>query len=805
MDQITLREMPVQKKLYAEKDKEWRENCVDAVVSICNAFGRSRRSSNKQKRRNYNLFNNKIDRADFDYVLNPFNLSKEAIKEFQFPATLQPYDIVSNYFQLLMGEEMKRPFNPLIVAINEDAISEKQKEKKDIILKELESILTDAIQNQQQPEPEQLKKYKNYSPKAMRESIAEKLLNHYCRKDHLPEMWNAHFKDVLLAGEEIADVSQVADEPRVRRVNPMEIYFLLLNNSDKVDDAERIYERNRLTVSEIIDEFYEYLTPDQIDDLESYSQGNTTNYSYGPFLFNIAEVESIYSFEDDYGERGIPVHRVRWQSKKKVGSLHFLDENGLEQEQLVDETFKINKQDKSQWIEWFWINEYWEGTRIGQDMYLNIRPRKQQFRSIDNISKCKSGYVGTVYSCTNSQSVSLMDRLVPWIYLYLIIWYRTELAMAKNIGRLGLIDISLIPDDMEPEKWMYYAQAMGFGFVNPFNESNKVRGITGANLSTQNKELDLSQAAYIKNHIDLLTFIEQKIQDTSGITRQRLGEISSSELVGNTERAVTQSSHITEPYFTPHEYFKLRICEALIEVAKDCLEERKKGFQYITDDVDTVLFEVDGNDFNNADYGVFVSNISRDQQTLETLKQLLQAALQNDKVELSQVVDVLNTNSISDIKNKLIDAEEDRQEMIQQQQQAEQKHQQELQQQQIDFQNQELDRQSDEKQLDRENEIQIALIKSEGAAELKAGDSGVAELEGRAKIDLEQSKLEHQRMVDKRKFSLEKMKIDAENLRSQQELDKQHKHEKQVQNKELENKVKLERIKAKARPKKTGK
>ncbi len=797
MDQITLREFPVQKKLYSEKDKEWRENCVDAVISVCNAFGRSRRSSNKQKRRNYNLFNNKIDRADFDYVLNPFNLSKEAIKEFQFPATLQPYDIISNYFQLLMGEEMKRPFNPLVVAVNESAISEKQTQKKDMIMKGLEELLSHTVQTGEQVQPEQLKKYRNYSPKAIRESVAEKLLNHYMRKEHLTEMWNAHFKDVLLGGEEIADVSQVADEPRVRRVNPMEIYFLLLNNSDKVDEAEKIYERNRLTVSEIIDEFYEYLTPDQIDDLESYSQGNTTNYTYGPFLFNIAEVESIYTFEDDYGERGIPVHRTRWQSKKKVGSWHYIDENGAPQEELVDETFKVNKKDKSQWVEWFWINEYWEGTRIGQD----IRPRKQQFRSIDNISKNKSGYVGTVYSCTNSQSVSLMDRLVPWIYLYLIIWYRTELAMAKNIGKLGLIDVSLIPDDMEPEKWMYFAQAMGFGFINPYNESNKLRGIQGGNMADRNKELDLSQAAYIKNHIDLLTFIEQKIQDTSGITRQRLGEITSSELVGNTERAVTQSSHITEPYFTPHEYFKVRCCEALVEVAKDCLEERKKAFQYITDDVDTVLFEVDGDDFNNADYGVFVSNISRDQQTLETLKQLLQAALQNDKVELSQVVDVLNTNSISDIKRKLIDAEEDRQEMLVQQQKMEQEHQQEMQNQMIQSQAEALDRESEEKQLDRENQIQLAIIKAEGSAEFNTGDAGVDTLETEAKIALEKSKLEHQKMVDKRKLDLEQLKINAENLRSKQELDKQHTHEKQIQAKDHENKLKVERVKAKNKPK----
>lgn len=800
MEDINLSQFPIQKKLYKDKDETWQRECVDGVIALCNAYGRSRRSSNKQKRRNYNLFNNKIDKADFDYVLNPFNLSKETIKEFQFPATLQPYDIISQYFQLLMGEEMKRVFNPVVIAINQDAISKKQDQKKAEIFKALEGILVDTMNGDPNQVPEQLKKYKNYSPKDMRESVAEKLLNHFSRKEHLPELFNFCFKDVLIAGEEIVRVDQVADEPKPIRVNPLEIYFLLPNNSDKIDEAEKIYERNRMSASEIVDELYEYLTPDQVADLESYTQGNTTNYTYAPFMFNISEVESIYNFEDDYGERGIPVHRVRWKSKKKVGALHTLDENGEDQETLVDETYKVNKQDKTQWIEWFWINEYWEGIRIGVDMYLNIRPRKQQFRSIDNFSTCKSGYIGTVYSSTNSQSVSLMDRLVPWIYLYLIIWYRTELAMAKNIGKLGLIDISLIPDEWEPEKWMYYTQAMGFGFVNSYNESNKMHAGT-MNNSTQNRELNLEQGAYIKNHIELLAFIEERIQNTSGITRQRLGSIQTSELVGNTERAVTQSSHITEPYFAPHEYFKIRVCEAMIEIAKDCLQDKKSNFQYITDDLAAVLFEVDGDEFSNADYGIFISNAVKDEESLETLKQLLQAALQNDKIELSSVVDVLNTRSLSDLKHKLIDAEEDRNEQIQQQAQAQQQHEKQLQDQQTQLEQEKMDRESEEKQLDRENQIEIATIKSEGAAELKSGDEGVSTLEATEKIALEKSKLAHQKMIDQRKLDLENKKIDAENTRSKQELDKQHSHEKNLQKNELETKIKVERIKGKNKPK----
>ncbi len=799
MHNVDFTTFPRQKIPYSEKTQLWREQCVDSVISLCNAFGRSRRTDNRIKRRNYNLYNNKIDKRDFDYVVNPFNLSKESMKEFQFPATLQPYDIISQYFNLLMGEEMKRPFKPVIRAVNESVLSEKQKQKKDEIMQSIQEIFA----NPDGSPPDLLLKYQNYTPKDIRESVAEKLYTYYTSRNNLPELFNNCFKDALCVGEEMADVSQIDDMPKVRRVNPMEIYFLLPNNSDKIDEAEKIYERNRLSVSEILDEFYEYLTPEQIADLEDYNQGNTTNYTYGPFMFNITEVDSIYAFEDDYGERGIPVHRTRWKSKKKVGSLHYIDENGEEQETLVDETFKLDKNvDKRiMWLEWFWINEYWEGIRIGEDMYIRIQPRKQQFRSIDNLSTCKSGYVGTVYSATNSQSVSLMDRLVPWVYLYLIIWYRTELAMAKNIGKIALIDSSLIPDTWEPEKWMYYAQAMGFGFINSYNESNKLFGINGMNQSTQNKALDLETGNYIQQHIAMLQFIETKIQDTSGITRQRLGEISSSELVGNTERAVTQSSHVTEPLFYPHEMFKIRVCEAMIDVAKDCLQGKNKVFQYITDDIDTVLFAVDGDEFSLADYGVFISSAAKDQLVLETMKQLMQAALQNDKIQLSSVIDVLNSNSPTDIKHKLIDAEAEMQKQQQEIAQQEQQTQMVSEQERLKFEYEKLDREDENKQLDRENDIRIAELKAIGMDSPTTDNSDT--IIEQSKLALEQVKLAHQQSVDNKKLSLEQKKIEAENKRTDveaKENEKDRQHAKQLEKIKGDNAVRAQKAKPKPKP-----
>lgn len=805
-DSNTLAYMPPQKLPYSEKDEQWIENCVDGVISVCYAYGLTRRSSTQNKLRNYKAFNNKIDKGDIDRTLHPYGV-KGGPDANTFPASLQPYDILSQYFHLLLGEESKRIFNPIVVAINDEAVSEKQSMKQKEIIAVLESILVDESQDPESPEIQKLlQKYKNHTPKMMIEQVATYLLNYHYRDQNLDIIFNDCFKDVLLAAEEIINVEKVGDNVKVRRVNPVETFFQINNNSNYLDDAEKIYERNFMTVSEIVDEFYEYLTPDQIDWLESYGQGANGIFGYGDVPLVIPEVESLFTFDNANTLRGIPVHRVKWKSKKKQGLWRFADpETGEMQETIVDESFKAPKGTK---VKWFWISEYWQSVRIGQDIYLHklSGPCKNQFRRSSNLSECKSGYIGTIYSATNSQGVSLMDRLIPWYYLYLIIWYRTELAIAKNLGNLAILDTSLCPDGWEIEKWLYYAQAMGIVFVNSFGEAAKEAG-QSFNQSQQMRKLDVETGNYIQGHIQLLQFIEDRIQNTSGITRQRLGNISTSELVGNTERATVQSSHITEPYFYPHEFFKKRVCEAIIEVSKECLAGKSKALQFVTDDLAQIIFDLDGNAFANADYGVFVSNSTKDEKNLDLYKNLLQAAVQSEKVDLSSVVKTLNSYSMSEIEGKLLEGEEEKQRQLAEQQK--QQNQAIAEQQRIlqETEREKLDREDINKQLDRENQIQIAEIKALGNDAMSTEGSDSKIITESAKIALEQSKLEHQKRMEEAKLNLERKKVDAENTRTQMEkehFNKQQKHEKELQSKEALHKERLERIKArnKLKPKK---
>ena len=798
--------LPTQKLSYRQKttgywgstNRPWGELCVDNCIKGVHVNQNWRRTNYKTKQRNYNLFNNRINESDFEYVTKPFEiLDKNGRRlDLKFPATLQPYDIISPYFRLLFGEEAKRFFSPVIRVVNEQAISEKEKMEKEVLMNAVTEILAASMDPNSQETPEEILKYQTSSIQDIREEQANNLIEYYKRYLNLDQVFQQGWKDFLIAGEEIYRIEEVAGEPKITRVNPTEIFFLLPNNSNIIDNADVIVEHNRMSLSQIIDEYYEFLTPSQIDELEAmYPSTGAPFTEYAPLadvMDNLPVVDSIHSLSN-YNGTGLDVYRVRWKSFKKVGSFHYFDENGEEQEISVDETFKKDPNDAQSWVEWFWVNEYWEGTRIGNHLYLNIRPLKFRFSKGNNLSKCNSGYVGTLCDADNSMTTSLMDRAYPWVVTYLIMWYRTELLMAANQGQIAMIDVSLIPDGWDISQWMYYATAMKFGFINSYNEGVKGERKGQFNQSNQNKTLDLEVGNSIQHHIELLRFLEEKLRDTLGITPQRLGAIAQDELVGNTERAVVQSSHITEGYFYTHNYTKIRVLEHLLEVAKEGLAGKSKTIQYVTDDVQTMLATIDGDMLSSADYGIFISNSAKDQEALADIKKLLQAALQNDKIQMSQVVDVYNSQSIAVLKRAFRDAEMQMAKQAQANEEAQRAHEKELHDSQIEMQDRLFAHEDMNKQLDRENKIEVEQIKSfMGQTDQDINDNQIPDQVEVAKLALERSRLEFERMQSGKDSAKEDKKIalEREKLRVQERM----------KDKDNATKIKVAKLKPKPKP-----
>jgi hypothetical protein len=819
-----LGDLPRQRLSRSQKGKKWGQTCIDELEKITYGdINYNGRSSRYKKQINYDLFNGRLDQNDFQYILNPFGFN-----ESEFPATMQHYDIISPKIQLLMGEEIKRPFNFKVVSHDPDAISQLEEKKKEMLMDYLYTILVPAEDQAQQAQaqqeleandpdaaamakpktPAQIEKYINYDYQDIREITAQNILEYLTRKDDLELKFNAGFKDALISGEEIYWVGEVSGNPTVRLCNPLDIRVILDPDSPWIEDSQAVIEERWLTLSTVLDEFYQFLTPTEIDKLEKGTDGDNTkmegnglNYPYSEFnIVNYQRLDTVGSGVYDpglirsYRRNGmIRVLQVEWKSMRKIGIISYTDESGVPQEDIVDEIFEIPEYAEVKGgihyfdgveLKWYWISEYWEGTKIGEAIFVNVKPKINQRRDLENPSDVKSGYVGYIYNERNSESISLIDRMKPFQYLYNIIYYRTELAIAKSKGKVALMDIAQIPssEGWDVSKWMYYLEAVGVMFINSREEGNRSQQAAPFN---QFQSIDLSMGNYINTHVQLLDQIKTELGELSGVSRQRQGQVQTNELVGNTERAVVQSSHITEFWFYSHNECKKKVLTALIDVAKMSYKDGKK-IQYVSDDMARTFLNIEPEDFTNSSYGVFVSNSSKDDRALESLKQLAQAALQAGVVTFTDVASILQSESITKVKKMLENSQAEMEQKQQQAQQSEQQAQQQVQQMEVEKEMVKEDREDGRAQLDSDTKIKVATINAE-ARMIDADDNNDGY------VDRRESESASERLKDR---------IDQTKIASELGLKKEELKEKKRSNKANEA---IKRKAAKAKPKSTSK
>ena len=804
--------LPQQKLLRSKKTEEWKHNTIDFYERLARVTSTGNRSGNSRKLVNYELFNGRFDKADLEYVINPLGL-----KDAEFPASLQHYDIISPSLMLLMGEETKRVDTQLVISEGPDDLDRKRSNVTEKVMQALideVKVELGQLDPKKTRTPEEVLKYEKYTTSDLIESQANKLLQVLKKHLDLKNVFKRGWKDALIVGEEIYWTGISNGEPIVRRVNPVDIDVVMPADSEFVDDAIAVVEARLLPISSILDEFGELLKPSQIDKLEelvnNFGGKNLTNGTFNLTEGGGVQFSAIGATTGTSNARNLDssvrVVRVEWQSMCKIGILAYVDpETGEPQETEVDETFDLKafKEtiDPDALLDWFWINEPWEGIKIGQDIYLDIKAKQNQRRRLDNPYYSRLGYTGMLYNATNSVGVSLIDRMKPYQYLYNILMYRLELAFASDMGKVFLMDLAQIPrsEGMDIEKWMYYLKTMKIGFINSFEESQKGSRIGQVAQFNQFQAVDLTLSNTIQQYISSLEYIKSQVGFLSGISPQRLSSVRSNELVGNVERSIEQSSYITEYWFDMHSEVKRRTYTALIECAKIAYREGLRK-QYVLDDMGIELLEIDGMAFENSEFSVYVSSDQKDYQIREQIKGLFQTALSADKASLSDIIEVLQNTSIKDLQHKLQNNEEKR---IQQGQQAQQA-QQEQQAKAAEMQNQVMEKQImlEERKLDLEEfkiiqdnqtKIHVAEIGTYfQMPDMDTNNNGIPDPMEIANLALEQSRLGQEGLHKGREQSLkegiEKMKITTLKQIEDRKL--------KMKEKELKSKEKVEKLKA---------
>ena len=808
--------LPPHQLPFKRKNKEWRRAFVDWADSKTFSTNSLVRKSVIHKKINYDLLRGVLHMSDLELILNPDHLKAGFI-----PDRITHYPIMNSKLNVLIGEESKRVFDFRVVITNPNSISEIENTKRDAIRERLQQLLSDDSLNEDDfnQKLEQMNDYFTYEYQDMREVRANCLINHYMKELNIPLEFNKGFKDAATVAEEIYQCDIRGGEPTFEKVNPLKIRVYKSGYSNKIEDADMIAIEDYWSPGKIVDTYYEEIeslsasdkkklidlldnnvagaaadhdSMDNIDDRNGFININligdeaiaANGYYFDPMgLFSDGVDDSMMPYDIAGNVR---VLRVYWKSRRKIKKVKSYDpETGEETFDFYPENYIIDT-DKGEEETIFWVNEAWEGTKIGKDIYIGMRPRAVQYNRLSNPSRCHFGIVGSIYNMNDDRPFSLVDMMKPYNYLYDAIHDRLNKHLAKNWGKIVQLDLAKVPKGWDVEKWLYFAKTNNLAIVDSFKEGNSglAKGhLAGSLNNASSGVIDAEMGNIIQQEINLLDFIKMEMSDVVGISRQREGQISNRETVGGVERATLQSSHITEWLFYMHEDVKKRALECFLETAKIALKGRTLKFNHILGTGAIQISEIDGDEFAENDYGLIVDSSNATQELNSKLDMLAQAALQNQALGFSTIMKLYGSCSLAE-KQRMVEANEKK---LQEQQQQQQQQQMEIQQMQIQQQAAtEQARMEQEYKIhseDNETKILIAEINSQAEADRLAlmnkdyaeedvyTQKDKAELaeqirEFDLRLKLDREKLAHEKSKDKKEQALKSKQISKSNKTS---------------------------------------
>jgi hypothetical protein len=818
---------PDQFKTEKEKmDESWIKNTMDYFANKSYAEYIKNRDTFVK---NYDLMKGILRREDFYQEPEVRSFTDVLTSDLELPAYVKMYSIITTPVNELVGEISKRPDAFRVKAFDDDSKSEELEFKTGILQEYVISQARQKIQEKasiqgQEIEDEELQQMTMNEVKDQIDSytsIAEKWANHVLTSQKaeftLKEKSEDAFRDMLISAREFyhiyEDNSKVGFNVEV--ANPKTTWFLTTPDrkyiSDPTGRAQAAYAAGTVQVMELseIIESVPDLTKDEIDHLRSSLQdyglinvresnlgnpnatpGNDSiQYdTYDPLVLQtrmIIESEmkenndglkdflGLTSNVSSFGYKYVVV-RAYWISKRKIGKLIYLDEMGSEQSLLVDENYKSGTIPTQQSLEWGWINQWYQGIKIGPDIY-HIKPYKL-------LPYCP--IIGQVFEVKNTEAKSLVDLMKPFQVLYNVCMNQLYKLLEKEVGKVQLMSIRHIPIPKDGDAqdaldiWEMEARNRGVVFVDDSPENLKA-----PSSFNQFTSLDLTRTQEIQARYTLAQQLKNECWELVGMSKQRMGSVSASESATGTNTAITQSYSQTEPLFVAHEYVLGQLYQGIIDASLYVESAKPQStISYITSQGESAFVQVNGTDLKFRDLKVYLTNRPEDQKMFNELRSLSQAVIQNGG-SLSDIIELYSTDSVRQMK-KVFTTLKERQQQLEDQKMQQQQQQLEQQQQQAQAtiaaaqqaQQEKLAHDDYQNELDRINKKEIALIAAESKGGLPDVDnSGAPDVLEINKLSLEQSKAGRDyetKMADiqsKNSLAAQKLQVEREKLKVSRE------------------------------------
>lgn len=796
--------------------RQWGKDIVDYITKF-HAFVPSMSTSYVEMETNYKLFNNILNQKDFEAECNPMGIEVGQMED-----EIKPYNKIPNKVQVLLGEELRRPFVYKAVLVSEDGIKSKLRRKNDMIKDYVQGILRvaqleaqqqvtaqqqqqgqippeQAQQQQQQTQqqiqeivdsilpPDTIDKYLHTSYQESNEILANKLLSYLGYALDLKSKKNDTFKHGLISDVEAAYVGIENESPIVNVLNPLALFYHKSTETKYIQDGLYAGYRVRMSTLDILNLFGEYLTQEQIDEIQRQPGNQGANSSWeseSQMKYHFSNTHQHFQnaylttpLDGTYGRSYTLDHlvtHVEWQSESKIGYLTQPNEYGDYETITVDEDFPVPpyaeiSQEPDEWgakttiytfddstLKFQWVSQVWSGIRIDGDKYCKIGPKPYQVRSYANPQKTKLGYHGIIYSNMNAQSCSLVSRMRPFQNLYFIVMHKLKHLIARDKGQLISMDMTQMPSNIPQDKLMYYIEQMDLNFYNPLqNAESQGSAQRGNPISVVSR----SNMQHIMNYVQLLESLDMQIADVAGVNKQREGQVSSTEAVTNAQQNLQQSAIITESYFYLHNKLWEDIYNSLLETAAYIWKDKEQTFQWILDDLSAQTLSMKPGDLSFGQMGVFVLESSKQHEAFDFAKQHMLELLQNDKAKFSDLLQLFQTNSLAEFKRTIEKSERDSEQRAQQEQEMQKQ-----------MQDEQLQTQIKLMEMQHDNDMEIAQLKAD--TEIKKAEIDVFKFQQ----DLDMNNdgvpdpLEIEKLRMQSKHTEEKLSIERQKLKQNKEI-----------------------------------
>ena len=577
-----------------------------------------------------------------------------------FPATLTHTPLIDRHAKVIEGQLLTAPMEFNVRSRSKEALLDANHERAVHIWKDFEGELKNTIAhnnqviNGERKEPLKdkigesvlnnvLSKYdKNWKSSLEKES--KQVLDAEIDALNIKMEMSKCITDYVTTGEAYRQDKVCNDGTRIfKRISPLEVFYIKNQNESHVSKVDCIITKKWMLIPDVILRYGARMKSDEIELLyklynynsfnyydtyiQFYSEGYLSNYdTFNDFSYNPSQYNNFSKF--------VLVQYVEWKSPNKVKG--------------------TNK----------YRQDRYSGVRIGRDIYVDCEKDIHVQRSKDDPGYCELSIDGILYDEYDNKGRSLFIDTKDLADDYDIYNFYLQNAIALSGTKVITIPTTAIPNEFgnSPTERMLEHQRylrQGYNYINPSQ--------AGANFSNYGAANDMSLGSGIKTIVDILSVLEERASLITGISRQAIGQITSTDGKSTTEAALNQTSLVTQKLFNTYYMFLRRTLTGVVNNAKMYYKISKRADHVLANEKD--IFTI-SEKFFNSDYDVFLADGEQETKKIEEFKMFAMKLADQKMLDVIDGINIFSSKSLTEIKELLIEGvEKEKQNVLAQYQQ----------------------------------------------------------------------------------------------------------------------------------------